>query len=202
MAKTDATMVRAEREMVTEAEKYKSPYERWKEAEGLPTVRGYFVKNLLTMELAPWKSSGDGLSAIVNLEGTGGFNDAHVTEIPAGKSLKPHKHLYEETIYILKGQGATSVWLDEARKQSFEWQAGSYFAIPMNAWHQHFNVSGTEPARFVAMTSAPRIIDSFDEHEFVFENNFVFKSRFNDEEGYFKQSDRKPDLRRWQTNFV
>ena len=76
MAKADPTMVRAEREMVKQAEAYKSPYERWKEAEGLPTVRGYFVKNLLTLDLAPWKSSGDGLATIVNLAGTGGFNDA------------------------------------------------------------------------------------------------------------------------------
>ena len=109
MANTDPTMVRAEREMVKQAEVYKSPYERWKEAEGLPTVRGYYVKNLVELDLAPWRSSGDGSAAIINLEGTGGFNDAYVAEIPRGKSLKPHKHLFEETIYILKGQGATSV---------------------------------------------------------------------------------------------
>ena len=47
MANTDPTMVRAEREMVKQAEVYKSPYERWKEAEGLPAVRGYYVKNLV-----------------------------------------------------------------------------------------------------------------------------------------------------------
>jgi quercetin dioxygenase-like cupin family protein len=202
MATTDPTMARAEREMVKQAEVYKSPYERWKAAEGLPTVRGYFVKNLLELELAPWKSSGDGAAAIINLEGTGGFNDAYVAEIPRGKSLKPHKHLFEETIYILKGQGATSVWLDERKKQTFEWHAGSYFAIPMNAWHEHFNASGTEPARYVAMTSAPRVIDTFDNYKFVFENPFVFEDRFNAEEGYFKESERKGEQRRWQTNFV
>jgi quercetin dioxygenase-like cupin family protein/oxalate decarboxylase/phosphoglucose isomerase-like protein (cupin superfamily) len=202
MAEVDPTMVRAESDMVREAEAYTSPYERWKRAEGLPTVSGYFVKNLLKLELAPWKSSGDGLAAIINLVGTGGFNDAYVCEIPAGKSLKPHRHLFEETIYILKGQGATSVWLDESKKQSFEWHTGSYFAIPMNAWHQHFNVSGAEAARYVAMTSAPRVIDTFDDYEFVFENPFVFKSRFKAEEGYFKEAERKTDSRRWETNFV
>ena len=202
VANIDVTMARAEREMVKQAEVYKSPYERWKEAEGLPTVRGYFVKNLLDLEVAPWKSSGDGAAAIINLEGTGGFNDAYVAEIPPGKSLKPHKHLFEETIYILKGQGATSVWLDESRKQTFEWHAGSYFAIPMNAWHEHFNASGSEPARYVAMTSAPRVIDTFDHHRFVFDNPFVFEDRFNSEEAYFRESDRRSDQRLWQTNFV
>lgn len=48
---------------------YRSPYEQWKESEGLPTVRGYFVKNLYDLELTPWRSSGDGLAVFVNLEG-------------------------------------------------------------------------------------------------------------------------------------
>ncbi|MFQ5904065.1 MAG: cupin domain-containing protein, partial [Candidatus Binatia bacterium] len=153
MAKKDVTIEEEVRERVS----YKSPYECWKESEGLPTVRGYFVKDVMALKLYPWRSSGDGRAIFVNLEGTGGFNDAYVCEIPPGKSLKPRKHLYEETVYILKGQGATSIWLDENKKQSFEWQEGSFFSIPMNAWYQHFNVSGTDPVRYVAMTSAPRV---------------------------------------------
>ncbi len=186
----------------TEAIAYKSPYERWKESEGLPTIRGYFIKNLLDVELTPWKSSGDGLATFVNLEGTGGFNDTYICEIPPGKSLKPHKHLFEESIYILKGQGATSVWLDENKKQSFEWQEGSFFAIPMNAWHQHFNVSGGEPVRYVAMTSAPRVLDTFNNHEFVFDNPFVFRDRFTGEANYFQMKDQLANQSRWETNFV
>src|SRR5581483_5410849 len=94
---------------------YKSPYEQWKESEGLPTLRGLFVKNLYDVELTPWRSSGEGLATFVNLE----------------------------------GQGATSVWIDPARKETFEWQEGSYFSIPMNAWHEHHNVSGLDPARYI-----------------------------------------------------
>ncbi len=178
---------------------WRSSYEQWKEAEGLPTVRGYFVKNVMDMELYPWKSSGDGRAVFVNLEGTGGFNDAYVAEIPPGKSLKAHRHLYEETIYILKGQGATSVWIDENRKQSFEWQTGSFFSMPMNSWHEHFNVTGTEPVRYLAMTSAPRVINTFNNLEFIFDNPFVFKDRFDGKEGYFKQTE---PTKHWSTNFV
>ncbi|HXV49625.1 MAG TPA: hypothetical protein VEB61_12540, partial [Candidatus Binatia bacterium] len=69
------TPVNAEEE-VRERVAYKSPYERWKELEGLPTYRGLFVKDVNDLELAPWKSSGDGLAAFLNLEGTGGFNDS------------------------------------------------------------------------------------------------------------------------------
>ena len=37
---------------------YKSPYERWKELEGIPTFREYYVKDLRTIEVTPWESRG------------------------------------------------------------------------------------------------------------------------------------------------
>ncbi|HEX5608153.1 MAG TPA: cupin domain-containing protein, partial [Candidatus Binatia bacterium] len=178
---------------------YKSPYEQWKESEGLPTYRGLIVKNLYELELAPWRSSGVGSAAFLNLDGTGGFNDAYVAEIPAGKSLKAHRHLFEETIYVLKGQGASSIWIEPEKKETFEWQEGSYFSIPMNAWHEHHNASGMEPARYIAMTSAPRVIDTFNNYEFVFDNPFVFRDRYNGEQGYFKQT---APAQQWSTNFI
>ena len=76
MATIDVTTAQAEREMVKQAEAYKSPYERWKEAEGLPTVRGYYVKNLLELQLPPWKSRGDGARPILNPDATGGSTAA------------------------------------------------------------------------------------------------------------------------------
>jgi quercetin dioxygenase-like cupin family protein len=184
---------------VNERITYKSPYEQWKESEGLPTYRGLYIDNLHDLKLEPWRSSGTGSAAFINLEGTGGFNDAYVGEIPPGKSLKAHRHLYEETIYILKGRGATSVWINPDKKETFEWQEGSYYSLPMNAWHEHFNASGSEVVRYVAMTSAPRVIDTFNNMEFVFDNDFVFRDRFNGEQGYFKQSD---PAQQWSTNFV
>ena len=96
-------------------------------------------------ELYPWEARG-GSGVFINLDGTGGFNDTYVCEIPPKGSLKPIKHIYEETVFILKGQGATTVWIDENHKQTFEWRQNSYFAIPPNAWYQHHNVSGTESA--------------------------------------------------------
>jgi uncharacterized RmlC-like cupin family protein len=69
----------------------------------------------------------------------------------------------------------------------------------MNAWHEHHNASGLDAARYIAMTSAPRVIDTFNNYEFVFENPFVFRDRYNAEEGYFKQ---KAPSQQWSTNFV
>ena len=191
----------ATRDVVEEAQAWKSPYELWKESQGLPTLRGLAVQNVYEVGLTPWPARG-GSGVFLNLDGTGGFNDMYVCEIPPGKSLKPIKHIYEETVFILKGQGATTVWIDESKKQTFEWHTNSYFAIPPNAWYQHHNVSGTEPARYVAMTAAPRVIDTFKNLNFVFNNPFVFDDRFNGEEGYFQEAPRLEGRGGWSTNFV
>ncbi|MPZ13874.1 MAG: cupin domain-containing protein [Chloroflexi bacterium] len=184
-----------------EAEAWKSPYEQWKGSEGLPTIRGYFIRDLLDVELTPWESRG-GAGVFVNLEGTGGFNDTYICEIPPGRSLQPIRHIYEETAFVLKGRGATSVWLDGKPKQTFEWQEQSYFSVPPNAWYQHHNVVGDEPARYVAMTAAPRVIDTFKNLEFVFNNPFVFTDRFTGEDGYFLEAPRDGKRGPWHTNFV
>jgi gentisate 1,2-dioxygenase len=65
--------------------------------------------------------------------------------------------MFEEMIYVLKGRGATSVWLDDGKKQTFEWQERSFFSIPLNAWHQHFNGQGSETVRFIGYTNAPSV---------------------------------------------
>jgi oxalate decarboxylase/phosphoglucose isomerase-like protein (cupin superfamily) len=189
-------------EMIREAEAYKSPYELWKESQGIPTIRGLGVPSLFDLELTPWPARG-GSGVFINLEGTGGFNDTYVCEIPPGKSLNSNKHIYEETVYILKGQGATTVWNDPNKKQTFEWHERSYFAIPPNAHYQHHNGSGTDPARYVAMTAAPRVLDTFKSLDFVFNNPYVFTDRFDDQTGYFQEVG-EPGGRGhgWATNFV
>lgn len=191
-----------EQDSISDAEAFRSPYELWKQSEGLPTIRGLSVSHCYDVELTPWRSRG-GSGVFVNLEGTGGFNDCYICEIPPRESLNPVRHIYDELVFILRGQGATTVWIDENRKQTFEWRERSYFAIPPNAWHQHHNLSGDQPARYVAMTAMPRVIDTFKDLDFIFDNPYVFKSRFNGEDGYFQESEYLPRQRGgWTTNFV
>src|SRR3990172_4294573 len=129
-------------------------YEKWLEQEAIPVLKGYSVPDLTTAELKPWKRKG-GSGAYVNLVGAEGTIDVYICEIPPGKGLLPQRHLYEEVIFILSGRGATTVWVDGGKKQTFEWHEGSLFAPPLNVWHQHFNTQGDQPVRYVAATKAP-----------------------------------------------
>jgi quercetin dioxygenase-like cupin family protein len=180
-------------------------YAEYQRREGIPVIRGFAVEDLKTVELMPWARKG-GRGAFINLDGTGGSNDAYVCEIPPGGSLSPQRQLFEEMIYVLEGNGSTQVWYGEARKVSFEWKAGSLFAIPLNAWHRHFNGRGDRPARYLAVSSAPLVMNLFHNLRFVFETPFVFDDRFAGQERYF---DAMGELYRTQrsrfvleTNFV
>ena len=179
-------------------------YQDWQRREGVPTVTGFYIEDLKTLDLAPWARKG-GRGSFVNLEGTGGVNDAHVVEIAPGGQSEPERHLYEEMTYVLTGHGATSVWYDEKRKQTFEWVPGSVFAIPINAHYQHFNGSGQQPARYVSVTNAPTILRMFHDEDFVFNNPHAFRNRFGGEDGYFNGDGkmfRRRAIKVWKTNFV
>lgn len=186
---------------LNDAEKYRSPYETWKSDEGLPTIGGFAVQDLLQTELAPWASRG-GKGVFINLVGTGGFNDTYVYELAPGESSNPIHHIYEETTYVLTGYGSVDFSVDQKKWQTLEFGPRSYFSIPPNAWHRFHNGSGTESMRYVAMTAAPRVIDTFKSRKFVFENPFVFDDRFNGEENYFQQTEFPEGNYLWETNFV
>lgn len=159
-------------------------YDEWVEREGLDLIRGSMVENVYTLPLKPWARSG-GSAVRIQLEGTGEVDDAYIGEIPPGKQLEPMRHFYEEVIFILSGQGSTTVWYDGQCKNGFEWQKGSLFAIPMNAWHQHFNLSGTDPVRFMAVTTAPVMMNLLRSDDAIFDNPTTFPERYDSSENYF-----------------
>ena len=133
-----------------------SPYVRWVHDEGLDIIAAHYVPDLNTVELKPWARRG-GAGVFVNHEASRTSNDCYVCEIPQGGELTPQRQLFEEMILVLSGRGSTSVWNDAGQKVTFEWGPGSLFAIPLNTWHQHFNGSGNEPARFVGSTNLPPV---------------------------------------------
>ena len=152
-------------------------YDRWIESEGLPVVSGSHVQDVRTLELGDWPRRG-GKGAYLSFSDQR-VADGYVCEIAAGTSLAPQRHLFEEIVLIAEGRGATTVWYDEARKRTFEWEAGSLFAIPLNAWHQHFNASGTDRARYFGLTSAPVVFELYRDADFIFNTDHLFRDRFD-----------------------
>ncbi len=168
--------------------------------EGLDVISAQYVANLRTVELKPWPRRG-GRGVYINHDASRNSNDCYVCEIPPGKKLAPQRQLFEEMILILDGRGSTSVWNDDGKRITFEWKAGAMFAIPLNCWHQHFNGSGQEPARYVGVTNAPAVINLYDDINFVFNTPYDFKGRFAGEPDYFgAKSEQKGFL--LVTNFV
>ena len=186
------------------AEKFKtekeSPYTRFVASEGLDIIDGLYVRNLNTLDLKPWARRG-GNAVFINHDASRTTNDCYVLEILPGGKLKPQRQLFEETILVLSGRGSTSVWNDKGDKITFEWGAGAIFGIPLNANHQHFNGSGTEPARYVSVTNLPPLMNVFEEPEFIFGTEYDFQGRFSGEPGYFADRGEQKGLL-METNFV
>ena len=126
-------------------------YQEWEE---IPVYKDFIIPDLLKLKLGDWARTG-GKAAFANMDGAGGTCDTLIEEIAPGGQLKPVRHMYEKAIFILDGQGATTIWNDGGKKHTLEWQKGSLFATPLNAWHQHFNAQGDKPVRMISLTDAP-----------------------------------------------
>jgi oxalate decarboxylase/phosphoglucose isomerase-like protein (cupin superfamily) len=161
-----------------------TPYTRWVAAEGLDIISGHYVRDLRALELKPWDRRG-GRGVFINHDASRTSNDCYVCEIPRGGALAPQRQLFEEMILVLDGRGSTRVWNEAGKEVTFEWQAGSMFAVPLNAWHQHSNLSGLAPATFVSSTNLPPVLNIYDDVDFVFGTSRDFPHRFDGEQDYF-----------------
>ena len=177
-----------------------SPYTRWVRNDGLDIISAHYIPNLHTVELKPWARRG-GKGVYINHEASRTSNDCYVCEIPPGGKLAPQRQLFEEMIYVLDGRGSTTVWNTAGQRITFEWNKGSLFAIPINCWHQHFNGQGQQPARFVAVTNGPVVINLYEDLEFIFNSEHDFKNRFAGEPDYFSNKGEQKGLL-LETNFV
>ena len=177
------------------------PYRGWLAAEGVSIIEEYAFDDLHTVELGIWERKG-GRGSVINIPYPMLINDSQLIEIKPGGASEPEHHLYEEVVYVLSGMGGTSIWIGDGPKQTFEWKAGSMFTIPLNAWYQHFNASGEKPARYLAVTTAPVAMRTYNDRGFIFNNDFVFKGRYGGEEGLFNGSGQLYKERVWAANFL
>ena len=105
--------------------------------------------------------------------------DVTLVEIPQGGKLPPHRHLAEEMIYIVSGKGYTQMWAEsEAKKARYDWAEGDLVSPSLNAWHQHFNASADQPARYVSITTSPLTENVFGNRTFASSSTFVFEDRW------------------------
>ena len=89
--------------------------------------------------------------------------DAYMQIIPAGSRSGKHRHLAEECLYVLEGQGYdlhqdcdveitdTYHWKPVDEIKRFEWEAGDVIYVPPNTIHQHFNASPDRPVRLISI---------------------------------------------------
>ena len=169
----------------------KSAFLDWCDQDGLSVLTGYGVDDLKAAPLEYWERLG-GPAAYCHLEGSQGFVGVLIAQIPAGKSLKPMRHMYEEQVLILTGHGATQFWSETGKEPIIlEWQPGSLFSPPLNVRHQHHNGSATEPVRFAAASNLPLVMNLYKSADFVFNASFEFNDRFAGQRDFFS-ADLKP----------
>lgn len=88
--------------------------------------------------------------------------DLYMMVLPPGGHSGQHRHMAEELLYILEGQGydlhwdpdveinEKYVWKIKKESRKFEWEQGDFVYIPPMVAHQHFNTSKDGATRFLA----------------------------------------------------
>jgi mannose-6-phosphate isomerase-like protein (cupin superfamily) len=182
------------------------PYDRFMAAEGPDVVRDVGVSKVQNLPLKPWARKG-GRGVFIQLYGTEGKWGCYLVEVPGAGALNPERHLYEEVFFVVEGRGSTEVWLDgDKKRHTFEWQAGSLFSIPLNAWFQIVN-AGSAPALLLAGNTAPNVLNMLNNVDAVFNNPYQFRDRFSGADDFYQPNDDiEPDpvrgLAMRRTNFI
>ncbi|HLY64185.1 MAG TPA: cupin domain-containing protein [Chloroflexota bacterium] len=183
------------------------PYQEFMNAQGIPIHHAVVgVDDVTKLPRKPWAKNG-GSGAFIELDGTfESERGIYVAEIPGGGALEPEKHLYEEEIFVLEGRGTAQVWQGEGEKMTFEWGPGSVFAFPQNTSHRLLNGS-QQPAIFLAVTAAPRIINAMDDADFVFNSDYKLVDLYEQGANYFLAKENRT-IENWykqgmlHTNFI
>ncbi len=184
----------------------KTPYDLFMESEGIPIFRDIGVSKVQNLPMTPWKRLG-GKGSYIQLHGTEGKWGCYVIEVPGAGALNAEKHLYEEIYYVVEGRGTTEVWLDnDSKRHVFEWQQGSLFSIPVNAWHRIVNASSA-PALLLAGTTAPNLLNLINNVDALYNCPYEFRDRFSGADDFYKyKDDIEPDpvrgLAMRRTNFI
>src|SRR3954468_4827052 len=157
----------------------KTPYDLFMESQDIPIFRGVGISKVQNLPLKPWQRRG-GQGTFIQLHGTEGKWGCFLVEVPGAGALHPDRHLYEEIYYVVEGRGSTEVWLENEKKRHvFEWQQGSLFSIPVNAFYRIVNARSA-PALLLAGNTAPNLLNLINNVGVIFDCPYKFTDRFSD----------------------
>jgi quercetin dioxygenase-like cupin family protein len=173
-------------------------YRSWIKKAKIPIVEGYSIFDAKTQEVQNWPEIG-GRGVYLNFSGNVHM-DGVIIEIPESKSLVPRRQFYEQLVYVLSGRGST-VFADSQHQNKVDWGEGSLFTVPMNVLHRHSNSDSQHPARLLAITTFPFMMQVFGSLGLIDDTTFSFGERYDGSPDYFSKSQRVQ--KRWdKTNFV
>lgn len=115
-----------------------------------PPLMGLLVPgDLRTMDIPerPWRNN---KGHYFHLAGNRNL-DAHIAELRPGGASVRHRHTTEAYLYVVRGRGFSIIDIDGEEPERVDWEEGTLFSPPVFAWHQHFNLSDDEPARYLAI---------------------------------------------------
>ena len=151
-------------------------WEKFLKEEGLPVFVGVGIRDSRDLPRANWPRVG-GKGTFIQVIGTNNNTGMFVVEVPPRGALLPQRHMYEERYIVLEGRGSTEVWRNgDTAMTAFEWQPWSLFSIPLNANFRIVNASSS-PALLLAVNTAPRSINMFQNPNFIFDCDFNFEDR-------------------------
>ena len=163
-----------------------TPYDLWfqRNKADMPTFEGVVIQDARTEPLGHWEDMGvDGLYIkMADYQITDGW----ILELPPNGETKPQKHMFEAGMYFFGGPGHIVIQQDGKAPQRVDFQHRTLFSIPLNAAYQIFNDSD-QPVRLLAVTSFPFVMNSMNNEEFVFDNPFAFRDRYDGDEGFFRR---------------
>jgi quercetin dioxygenase-like cupin family protein len=163
-----------------------SPYERWLESarQEIPVFEGLVIDDVATIALRPWPQMGEGVSGLYLHLADYQINDGRILEIPAGGSTVSQRQLYETGVYVIGGSGYTVFQQEGRPADRVEWREGDLFSVPLNVRHRHYN-DGPAPARLLAVTSFPLVLNVIADQDFIADNPYVFDRRYDGAADYF-----------------
>jgi mannose-6-phosphate isomerase-like protein (cupin superfamily) len=133
-------------------------------------IRANLIKQVVHESLEPDPAAGERVSIRRYAMGGHRMLDHALIEIGQEGWVAEHRHLAEEAMLILQGEGRTELRSDNGQTASFSWATGDLVASPFHVWRRHEQV-GTVPARYLLVRN------NFIERALGIKGNLSFDSK-------------------------